>query len=332
MEAVRDHPHYNSELQGDDIGRGVAVGFWFNGGMESSSAASVNADGTIALTLGSTDIGGTRASLAMQLAETVGLDYDSIKPHVTDTDSVGYTAVTGGSRTTFAGGWVAFELGEQIRQQMRGRAAQIWEIETDDVEYSDEGTLTGPADDEDNERKFTFAELAGQLQRTGGLISVSATVSKNTQGPAYAGHIVDLHVDRETGKVEILRYTAVQDVGTAIHPAYVEGQIQGGVAQGIGMALNEEYFYDDEGHLLNASFLDYRMPVANDLPMIETVLVEVPNPGHPYGVRGVGEVPIVPPQPAIQQALYDALGVRFYQTPVPPRVILEELNVDGGGD
>ncbi len=332
MEAVRSHPHYNSELKGEDVGRGVAVGFWFNGGMESSSSAAVNSDGTISLTLGSTDIGGTRASLAMQLAEAVGLDYESIKPHVVDTDSVGYTVVTGGSRTTFAGGWVSYELGQQIKEKMRERAAQIWEVEVDAVEYLEDGTLTGPADDEDNDRSFTFAELAGQLQRTGGLISVAASVSKNTQGPAYAGHIVDLHVDRDTGKVQILRYTAVQDVGTAIHPAYVEGQIQGGVAQGIGMALNEEYVYDDEGHLLNSSFLDYRMPVANDLPMIETVLVEVPNPGHPYGVRGVGEVPIVPPQPAIQQALYDALGVRFYQTPVPPRVILEELNADGGGD
>src|SRR5690606_6127191 len=118
---------------------------------------------------------------------------------------------------------------------------------------------------------------------TGGRIAVSASSSHNTAGPAYGGHIVDVHVDRETGKVTILRYTAVQDVGTAIHPSYVEGQIQGGVAQGIGMALNEEYVFNDEGRLLNGSFLDYRMPVANDLPMIDCVLVEVPNPGHPYG-------------------------------------------------
>lgn len=323
MDAMKSHPHYTSELSGEDVGRGVAVGFWFNGGMESSSSAAVNSDGTISLILGSTDIGGTRASLAMQLAETVGLTMDEVKPQVVDTDSVGWTHVTGGSRTTFAGGWVAYELGMQIREQMSARAAQIWEVDADKVEYGDDGAIHGP-----DGKKMTFAELAGQLAATGGRIAVSASLTKNTQGPAYAGHIVDLKVDRDTGKVEILRYTAIQDVGTAIHPSYVEGQIQGGVAQGIGMALNEEYVYDADGRLRNGSFLDYRMPVANDLPMIDTVLVEVPNPGHPYGVRGVGEVPIVPPMAAIQQAIYDAIGTRFYETPISPRRILEETMPD----
>ncbi len=320
METVKNHPHYTSELTGEDVGRGVAMGFWFNGGMESSSSATVNSDGIVSLILGSTDIGGTRASLSMQLAETLGIENDVIKPHVTDTDGVGYTAVTGGSRTTFAGGWVAYELGQQIRAQMRERAARIWETDVEQVKYDDDGVIRGPEG-----KELSFKELAAKLAATGGMIAVSATVRKNTAGPAYAGHIVDVKVDRDTGKVEVLRYTAVQDVGTAIHPSYVEGQIQGGVAQGIGMALNEEYFYDDEGHLRNASFLDYRMPVANDLPMLDTVLVEVPNPGHPYGVRGVGEVPIVPPMPALQQAVYDAIGIRFHQMPMSPRVILEEL-------
>ncbi len=325
MQAVKNHPHYTSELQGDDTGRGVAVGFWFNGGMESSSSAAVNSDGSVSLILGSTDIGGTRASLAMQLAETLGLTMADVKPQVTDTDSVGWTGVTGGSRTTFAGGWVAYELGQEIRRQLVARAARVWNIEPDQVTYNDDGTITAPDDAEGKPRRFTFKEIASQLQRTGGLIAVSSTVRKNTQGAAYAGHIVDLQVDRETGKVTILRYTAVQDVGTAIHPAYVEGQLQGGAVQGIGMALNEEYYYDDEGHLVNASLLDYRMPVANDLPMIDTVLVEVPNPGHPYGVRGVGEAPIVPPMPAIRNAIYDAIGVRMYHTPMSPTRILAEL-------
>lgn len=325
MQAIKDHPHYTSELHGDDVGRGVAVGFWFNGGMESSSSAVVNHDGTVNLILGSTDIGGTRASLAMQLAETLGISMDDVKPHVTDTDSVGYTAVTGGSRTTFAGGWVAYDLGQEIRKRLVERAARLWNLDVEAVAYNDDGTITGPDDDEGKPRRFTFKEIARQLPRTGGFIAVSSTSRRNTQGAAYGGHIVDLKVDRDTGKVTILRYTAVQDVGTAIHPAYVEGQIQGGAAQGVGMALNEEYFYDDEGHLVNASFLDYRMPVANDLPMIEAVLVEVPNPGHPYGVRGVGEVPIVPPQPAIRNAIYDAIGVRTYHTPMSPTRLLEEL-------
>ncbi|MDP2328862.1 MAG: molybdopterin-dependent oxidoreductase, partial [Dehalococcoidia bacterium] len=324
MQAIKNHPHYTSEIQGEDIGRGVAMGFWFNGGMESSSSATVYQDGTVGLILGSTDIGGTRASLAMQLAETLGLTLEDIKPHVVDTDSVGYTAVTGGSRTTFAGGWVAYDLGEEIKRQLVQRAARIWSVPVEDVRY-EEGGVSGPPAEDGAPRRYSFQEIAGNLQRSGGLIAVSATSRRNTQGAAYAGHIVDVHVDRETGKVSILRYTAIQDVGTAIHPAYVEGQIQGGAVQGIGMALNEEYFYDADGHLLNASFLDYRIPVANDVPMIDTVLVEVPNPGHPFGVRGVGEAPIVPPQPAIRNAIADAIGVRMYHTPMSPSRILDEI-------
>ena len=329
MDAVKNHPHYTSELQGEDVGRGVGLGFWFNAGLESGSSATINSDGSVSLTVGSVDIGGTRASLAMQLAETMGLEYEQIKPHVADTDSVPFTHVTGGSRTTFAGGWVAYELGIELRDKMCQRAADIWEIDLDKVEYSDTAVITALPDDEGNDRIFTFAELAAKMASSGGQISATVSINKNTQGPAYAGHIVDVEVDRETGKVTVLRYTAIQDVGTAIHPSYVEGQIQGGVAQGIGMALTEEYYYDDEGHLANASFLDYRMPTTLDLPMIDTELIEVPNPGHPYGVRGVGEVPIVPPMPTLQQAVADAIGLRIYQMPMSPRVILEEL-LDAG--
>jgi CO/xanthine dehydrogenase Mo-binding subunit len=156
-------------------------------------------------------------------------------------------------------------------------------------------------------------------------VAVSASVHPQSYGPGFGVHIVDVEVDLETGKVSILRYTAVQDVGTAIHPAYVEGQLQGGAAQGVGWALNEEYIYDDRGRLLNASLLDYRMPTALDLPMIDTVLVEVANPGHPYGVRGVGEVPIVPPAAAIANAIYHATGVRMAELPMSPARITAAL-------
>ena len=134
-----------------------------------------------------------------------------------------------------------------------------------------------------------------------------------------------MDVGEETGKVEILRYTAVQDAGRAIHPSYVEGQIQGGAVQGIGWALNEEYIYNAEGTMTNASFLDYRMPTCLDLPMIDAVIVEVPNPGHPYGVRGVGEVPIVPPMAAIANAIYDAIGVRMTELPMSPDRLLKAM-------
>ena len=324
MDVVKSSDHYRSELQGENRGRGVAMGFWFNIGMESSAYASVQADGTVSLSLGSVDIGGTRASIAMQLAETLGIAAEDVKPQVVDTDSVGYTMVTGGSRTTFAGGWAAYESAMDIRRQMEERVAAIWDVDRDQVSYSD-GGVHGPADDDGNERSMTFKELAGQLAGSGGMIQGRADVNSMEAGPAFAGHIVDVEVDPETGKVDILRYTAVQDAGTAIHPSYVEGQIQGGVAQGVGMALTEEYFYAADGRLLNSSLLDYRMPTALDLPMIETHIVEVPNPGHPYGVRGVGEVPIIPPAPAIANAIADAIGTRMRQLPMSPRAMLEEL-------
>ncbi len=188
-----------------------------------------------------------------------------------------------------------------------------------------DGTITGPDDAEGHARRFTFKELASRLQRTGGIIDVSVNSTRSTPGNAFAAHVVDVEVDRETGKVTVLRYTAVQDVGTAIHPSYVESQIQGGVAQGVGMALTEEYYLGPDGRLMNPTFLDYRMPTTLDLPMIDTVLVEVPNPGHPYGVRGVGEVPIVPPLAAVATAVNNALGTRLSKLPISPRAILEEL-------
>ena len=325
MEAIKAHPHYNSELQGEHRGRGVALGYWGNAGMETSSTGSVNADGTVNLVLGSIDIGGTRAALAMQLAETLGIANEQVKPKVVDTDSVGFTNMTAGSRTAFAGGWASYELGNEIKAKMVERAAKIWECEIGQVAYNDDGIISGPADAEGKARSLTFAQLAAMLPRTGGTIEVGVNVAKTSVGPCFAGHIVDLEVDPETGKVQILRYTAVQDVGTAVHPSYVEGQIQGGAAQGVGMALSEEYMYSADGRMVNSSFLDYRMPTALDMPMIETVLVQVPNPGHPYGVRGVGEVPIVPPLAAVQQAIAEAIGVRFNHVPITPRDIVEEL-------
>lgn len=319
LQAAITSPHYNSPLEGPNRGRGVASGFWFNAGMRSSMSASVNTDGTVNLVEGSTDIGGTRASLAMQLAETLGIAAEEVKPTVADTDSVGYNDVTGGSRVTFASGWAAYEVGMDIRRQMMARAAKIWDVPVEDVIYED-GVLvcqTAP------EKRMAFKELAAKLNTTGGPIVGRGSVTATGVGGAFAAHIVDLEVDPETGKVEILRYTAVQDAGTAVHPAYVEGQMQGGVAQGIGWALNEEYVFNEEGRMVNSSFLDYRMPTSLDLPMIDTIIVEVPNPGHPYGVRGVGEVPIVPPLAAVANAIYRATGVRIRELPMSPRKILE---------
>ena len=324
LRAIQESDHYRSELSGERRGRGVASGFWFNVGFHSAAHANVNSDGTVSLVLGSADIGGTRAALAMQFAETLGIPYESVNPQVVNTDSVGHTMVTGGSRTAFAGGWAAHEAALDVRRQLEERAAAIWECGRDAVRYED-GSLHGP-----DGRTFSFAEICGQLPHTGGLIQGQADVSPDTAGPAFACHVVDVEVDPETGKVEILRYTAAQDVGAAVHPSYVESQIQGGVAQGIGMALTEEYVYNDGGDMQNPTLLDYRMPTSFDLPMLDTILVEVPNPGHPYGVRGVGEIPIVPPLAAVANAIHDALGVRVSRLPATPDRLLAQIEEQQG--
>ena len=330
IEAIQQSDHYRSELSGENRGRGVAMGFWFNGGNESAAYANVNADGTVSLVLGSVDIGGQRASMAMTHAESLGIPYEDVKPTIVDTDSIGWTGTTGGSRTTFATGWAVHDAALDIRAQLEERAAMIWEVDRDDVSYGDDAVLRGPADEAGNEREFTFKEIAAQLSATGGLVQGKASAKPTTVGPAFAGNIVDVEVDPETGKVEVLRYTAVQDVGTAVHPSYVESQIQGGVAQGIGMALTEEYVFDDTGRMENSSLLDYRMPTALDVPMIDIILVEKANPGHPYGVRGVGEVPIIPPLAAVANAIKDAVGARMNHLPATPGVILDALHPDEG--
>jgi CO/xanthine dehydrogenase Mo-binding subunit len=321
VQAAKSHSHYKAPLGGPNRGRGVASGFWFNVGLKSSCSIAVNSDGTVSLVEGSTDLAGTRTAISMQAAEVLGIGVEDVIPTVADTDSVGYTDVTGGSRVTFATGWAAYEAARDVERQMMERAAQIWDIPADQVTRSN-GLFQSKGEPS---KKFTFEELAAKLNETGGTIVGRATVDPKGVGGAFATHIVDVEVDPETGKVEILRYTAVQDVGKAIHPSYTEGQIQGGAVQGIGWALNEEYFYNEDGRLANASLLDYRMPTALDLPMIDAVLVEVPNPGHPFGVRGVGEVPIVPPPAAIANAIYRAVGVRMNVLPMSPGNVLKAI-------
>jgi CO/xanthine dehydrogenase Mo-binding subunit len=280
----------------------------------------VNNDGTVNLLEGSVDIGGTRTSLAMQLAETLGISAEDVRPVVADTNSVGYTEGTYGSRTTFATGWAVIETAKTLIEKLIERASILWELEKDANAVQFENGVFSSGD-----KKLTFKELAEKLDETGGPVVASAAVQPSGNNPGFAVHIADVEVDPDTGKVQILRYTAVQDVGKAIHRAYVESQIQGGVAQGVGWAMNEEYLYDEQGRLLNASLLDYRMPVALDLPMIDTILVEVGNPGHPFGAKGVGEVPIVPPPAAIANAIYRAVGARMTELPMSPAKVVEEL-------
>ena len=326
LEAVKAHPHYKAPL-GPNQGRGVALGFWFNGGMQSTAAVTVAEDGSVSVISGNPDIGGSRASLAMMAAEEFGIELERVNPLVADTASIGFSDLTGGSRVTFATGMAVVEASRDVIRQLRERAASIWDIEVDQVEWSD-----GKARAQNgggNLEPLSLADLALKAARTGGPISGQASLNARGVGVAFGAHICDVEVDPETGSVRVIRYTAVQDVGRAIHPSYVEGQMQGGAAQGIGWALNEEYIYNESGQMENPGFLDYRVPVASDLPMIDTVIVEVPNPRHPYGVRGCGEVPIVPPIPAVANAVYRATGARIRDLPISPPRLLEALESGG---
>ena len=321
VEAVRSHPHYSAPLEGENRGRGVAMGFWRNNTGPTSVVASVVSDGTVTLVEGSVDIGGSRTAVAQQLAEVLGIPVEDVKPTVADTDSIGFTSHTGGSGVAFKTGWAAYEAALDVKRQLVERAATLWETSLDQVEY-DDGALHHKADPE---LKMTFKELAARLNDTGGPVAGRASLSPRGVGGSYAANIVDVEVDPDTGKVTVLRYTAFQDAGNAVHPSYVEGQVQGGTVQGIGWALNEEYYMSDGGHLLNSSFLDYRMPTSLDVPMIDTEIVEVPNPGHPFGVRGVGEASLVPPLAAMANAVYHAVGVRMTELPMSPGAIAKAL-------
>ena len=326
-QAAKDHDHYARPLEGKWRGRGVASGFWINGTGPACATANLNYDGTVNLTIGSMDIGGTRPAAAQQFAEVLGIPVESVNPQVGDTEAIGYTSMTGGSGAAFKTGWASYEAAQDVKRQMLARAAMLWETDADRVELEG-GVFRHKSDPE---LSMTFAELASRAAETGGPVVGSANMDPGGAGSAFATHIVDIEVDPETGKIEILRYTAAQDSGTSIHPDYVEGQIQGGVVQGIGWALNEEYYMNDEGRMMNTSLLDYRMPTALDLPMIDAVVVEVPNPNHPYGVRGVGEVPLVPPLAALSNAIYDATGVRMRELPMNPASVAKAIAEHGAG-
>ncbi len=324
LRAAKSHPHYKAPL-GVNQGRGVACGFWFNAGMSSSANVSINEDGSAVVVTGNPDIGGSRASLALMAAEELGIPVENVRPVVADTEAIGYTDLTGGSRVTFATGMAVIEAARDVVRQLRARAAQIWSVELDAVAWED-GRALLLSEAPGVHEPLSLAQLAGRAAQTGGPLVGRAALNARGAGPGFATHLCDVEVDRETGAVTVLRYTAVQDAGKAIHPSYVEGQYQGGVAQGIGWALNEEYIFDENGAMENAGFLDYRMPVASDLPMIDTVIVEVPNPMHPYGVRGVGETPIVPPLAAVANAVQRAARVKLSELPISPPRLLEAID------
>ena len=320
LQAAKAHPNYRQALT-QNQGRGVAAGFWFNAGNNSSAEVHVAESGMIQIVEGSPDIGGSRASMALMAAETLQVPYDRIRVKVGDTDSTGFCNTTGGSRTTFATGMAVINACEDVVGQLKQRAALTWGIDADQVEWVDGEARPMPGVNIEAE-PLKLAKLARSFPKTGGPISARASLNAQGPGPSFGVCLCDVEVDPDTGQTTVLSFTAIQDAGKAVHPSYVEGQMQGGAVQGIGWALNEEYLFDDDGILLNAGFLDYRVPVASDLPMIDTVLVEVPSDTHPYGVRGVGETPIIGPLPAVGCAVSRAIGKRLSTLPLsPPRVL-----------
>ena len=327
LNAIKKTEHWNAPLRKWQ-GRGVASGFWFNIGGETCASLTVNEDGTVSLMAGTPDIGGLRASLAAVAADELGVPYDKVRPIIGDTGSLGFNFLTGGSRSAFSGSMAVVEAAKQIKADLCARAAKLWDVKSDQVEFV--AGHVRPKDDPTGKLKpmsvADFAKLAG---KTGGPIGGYGRINAQGAGPSIGTHLVDLEVDPETGRVTILRYTVAQDAGRALHPSYVEGQFQGGAVQGIGWALNEEYVYGADGKLQNAGFLDYRMPVASDVPMIDAIIVEVANPRHPYGVRGVGETPIVPPLAAVANAMEQATGIRFTELPMSPPKVLKALKERG---
>ena len=328
LAAIKTCPQYSMPL-GPNQGRGVAAGFWFNVGGESTAAVHINEDGSAVVVTGNPDIGGSRASMAMMAAEVLGVPVEQVRPMVADTASIGFSMLTGGSRTTFATGMAVVQAAEKVVAELRRRAAVIWDVAVDQVVWAD-GVAVCRDPAKATGKTLTLEGLAGQSGRTGGPISAQVSLNAQGAGPGFGVHVCDVEIDPETGHVTVLRYTAAQDVGKAIHPSYVEGQIQGGVAQGVGWALNEEYIFDREGRMENAGFLDYRVPVASDLPMIDAILVEVANPRHPFGAKGVGEVPIVPPLAAVANAVRSAIGVRMTELPLSPPKIRAALDAKAG--
>ena len=320
LEAAKAAPHYRTPL-GKHQGRAVAVGFWRNGGGTSSASVVMKNNGSATVLTGSADLSGTRISLAMMAAETLGISIKDVRAETPDTNSVGFTDGAGGSRTTNATGQAVTRAAHEVIRQFKERAASGWNVTPEQVEWRD-----GKAINTTRKEELTIKEICRDAPATGGPIAGSASLkAESGLGPCFSVHLCDVEVDPDTGKTTVLRYTAVQDAGCAIHPSYVEGQFQGGAVQGIGWALNEEFMYDEDGALENPGFLDYRVPVASDLPMIDTIIVEVPNTMHPFGVRGVGEAPIIPPLAAVASAVSNAIGVRMTELPLSPPKVLEAM-------
>lgn len=314
LERIKTHPCWTAPLEGPNRGRGLALGFWIGGSFTSSAHVTINPDATASVYVGSVDLTGTRTTILQMAAEELQMAPQEIAITVGDTDTAPYADLSGGSRITYTMSAAVHQACQDVLAQLKERAAEKLKVAKDDIEYGEQRLWVSS----DPQKAVSMKDLARESVSLGkGPIVGKGSTTRMQPAPAYAAHVADVEVDPQTGKVKILRYTCFQDVGCAVNPTQVEGQLQGGAVQGIGWALSEEYVFD-QGILSNANLLDYRCPVALDLPMIDTVLIEVPASEGPYGIRGTGEVPIVPPGAALANAIYRATGVRLYELPMTP--------------
>ena len=325
LTALQDHPAWkNRAANGDGHGVGIAVGGWGGGLQPSSASVRLNADGTATVIVGHADITGTNTTMVQIAAEALGLPLEDVQLVTGDTFSAPWAPTSGGSKIVYTLGSAVKQAAEDARAQLLAVAGDMMDASPDDLEIADrEIRVKGSPDHKMTVRKATNETVA--LRTKYSPILGRGSVPMTRQAPGFTVHLADVEVDNDTGFVKVREYVAVQDVGTAINPMAVEGQIEGGVSQSIGYALLEEMVYDEQGRLRNPSLLDYRMPTAVDLPPIQSVLVHVPAPDGPFGARGVGEPPIIPAPAALGNAIAAATGVRLYETPMNPERVWRAL-------
>ena len=321
LERVREHPCWRDPVPEGRLprGRGLALGYWRGTSMTSAGHITIAGDGRPMVTMGAVDLSGTRTTMAQVVAEEFGLTVEDIHIHTGDSKSVGYSDGAAGSRVARTMTAALVEASRDALAQLRRRAAEKLQCAADQLDYA-----SGMFRARSGGAAISLAELM-QATLTDGAIVGRGVSTKLPLGVEIGAHVCDVEVDDRTGLVTVQRYTAFQDVGLALNPAAVEGQMEGSVVQGLGWALTEGFDYGPDGRLRNASLLDYRMPTALDVPKIECVIVETPVPNVPYGVRGVGEVPIVPPAAAVANAIARATGVRITRMPMTPERVLAAI-------
>lgn len=329
LEAVRESDIWRSrgekkEVDGKRRGVGVAVGGWMGGLQPASAQVRLNGDGTFHVVVGANDITGTNTSFAQIAAEELGVPVETVNVITGDTTTAPFGGITGGSKTLFTVGLAVKAAAEDAHQQMLSIAAQRLEADPEDMEIAEgEVRVKGSPDESIPLRRL--ASITTGFGAPHPPILGRGSIAAHRQAPGFSAQVAEVEVDPETGEVTVLRWTTAQDVGKAVNPLSVEGQMQGATAHAMGIGLWEELLYDENGCLLNPHLLDYKMPTAMDVPKIETLVVEVPSEDGPYGARGVGEPPIVPGAAVVANAVEDAIGVRVTEVPITPERILRAM-------